>query len=1293
MKHNHSHLVVIVHCLLILGLNAEVQTVHICSTENARYDGDSDCVPFQSLFVQQTFLPGTSINFPNGTFTASDNNVSSSYNVIVRDSRNLTLTGDISGRTSIQCDGRLSFSFTNITNLTVSDIQFIGCGLPLYVGDVEAKTKLGLPEGIQAALFLHNLYSFFMTNIEITKSYGYGMLCVNVFAESYIVDTNFTLNHLLFDASPVGGSIFLLYQDDIFCQSSSTTSFSIINNLFLGSSAHHDTYEYSNFKASGLGIAFRQNSYFVYVVVNQTSFLKNHVPIVAMYDYNTTGSYELIVQGSKFVKSNSLEDLYHNAPGAAATILYTYIGNEQPGYTILSPQEKESASRNIHIFDCVFVDTFHGFRDDFGYIEIMASIHINITVESCVFLPEIEGSAITIQVGKKLQVNPKLVNIYITECAFISLDSSHRAISILSHKNNHMYIELTNCLFRNISGRVVKIKNDIKYHKDHLSVLIDNSSFIDNNNHALELFHVTNLTIAQSQFIKNHETPILCIGSRIFFRGSVYLIGNTGYNGGALYLQAEVKYYADSDTWKIMPSFLYMGPNVTLIVANNKATNKGGGIYVNINEVYHLTEGRDTTFDYNSYCFYQLVPKVRYHTSNLPKIYFVNNTAGYAGDSIYGGLDKECIIKFYTQRHKLDDIIDISHQLSPSEMADDPNMLCFCKGSTVDCTEVLLHLSLFQGQTVRLYAVATKVNNLHREHGATPALLNTWINPTSFYAQLGRDQSDTVHKLDNKCSEFKISIYSREVYVDVELQVSESDALNKLVKVSLLGCPLGFQLEDTEYPGCVCESIVKQSGCSCSIDDLIISCPLGKWIGNISGSVIVHDHCPLDYCRPGRDIKVDALGDQCTFNRSGILCGECQPGLSHVFGSSKCKECSDVYVILILPILLAGISFVIILYVCDLTVSRGTMNGLIYFANVVQFNSSIFITSLTPRILVGFIAWLNLDLGIETCFYSGMDMYAKAWLQLVFPVYMWLLVAAIVLLSRHSVKISRLTRDNTVPVLATLFVFSYAKLLRATIAVFSFTYINYPDGTYTIVWMYDGNVPYIKGKHTVLFMAALVAMIGFIMPYTVLLLLSPYLQMWSHQKPLRWVNKLKPFLDANHGPYKNKIRNWTGITLLIRAVQFTCFAANAEGDPSINLLLILVIGAVPHLLVWIFGSVHKSKINSILECAFVILLCTLGSASLYIRTTSLDEGGKQNVISTSIFGTAFCFFLVIMAYHTFIRMKSITSNRCAQRNILSTFIPKAEPSLVSVFKFESGMPLEPTVSYVSLSELKPNSVD
>ena len=42
-------------------------------------------------------------------------------------------------------------------------------------------------------------------------------------------------------------------------------------------------------------------------------------------------------------------------------------------------------------------------------------------------------------------------------------------------------------------------------------------------------------------------------------------------------------------------------------------------------------------------------------------------------------------------------------------------------------------------------------------------------------------------------------------------------------------------------------------------------------------------------------------------------------------------------------------------------------------------------------------AWLNLDLGMETCFASHLDMFWKV-LQFAFPLHIWLPVAAIILL-------------------------------------------------------------------------------------------------------------------------------------------------------------------------------------------------------------------------------------------------------------------------------------------------------
>ena len=57
-------------------------------------------------------------------------------------------------------------------------------------------------------------------------------------------------------------------------------------------------------------------------------------------------------------------------------------------------------------------------------------------------------------------------------------------------------------------------------------------------------------------------------------------------------------------------------------------------------------------------------------------------------------------------------------------------------------------------------------------------------------------------------------------------------------------------------------------------------------------------------------------------------------------------------------------------------------------------------------------------------------------------------------------------------VLATLFLLSYAKLLCSIINPLFFTFLEYPSGTKE-VWLVDGNIPYLKGKHIPLFLSSL----------------------------------------------------------------------------------------------------------------------------------------------------------------------------------------------------------------------------
>ena len=89
---------------------------------------------------------------------------------------------------------------------------------------------------------------------------------------------------------------------------------------------------------------------------------------------------------------------------------------------------------------------------------------------------------------------------------------------------------------------------------------------------------------------------------------------------------------------------------------------------------------------------------------------------------------------------------------------------------------------------------------------------------------------------------------------------------------------------------------------------------------------------------------------------------------------------------LLLVFIVAGLLLVLLLILTDLNVSSGTMSGLIFYANIVQVNRAIFFNvsfpsgSIPVYLCSIFIAWLNLDFGIEACFYSGMDAYTKTWL-------------------------------------------------------------------------------------------------------------------------------------------------------------------------------------------------------------------------------------------------------------------------------------------------------------------------
>ena len=249
------------------------------------------------------------------------------------------------------------------------------------------------------------------------------------------------------------------------------------------------------------------------------------------------------------------------------------------------------------------------------------------------------------------------------------------------------------------------------------------------------------------------------------------------------------------------------------------------------------------------------------------------------------------------------------------------------------------------------------------------------------------NQIELVNVITNNSTIVSYTIVS-EVNDSCELFLTVSPFLYYIYEVfdvQLLPCPIGFTLQNGV---CDCDPLLPTDIDTCYIDQSAIRRPANTWISYTQSgtSKYLISDCPMDYCLPfSSNVNLLHPDTQCQFNRTGILCSQCQHHLSMVFGSSRCMKCTNVHILITIIVTVAGVVLVVSLYLLNLTVTKATINGMILYANIISINDTAFlINDRMFKPLQVFISFVNLDLGIESCFYNGMDGYAKVWLQL-FP--------------------------------------------------------------------------------------------------------------------------------------------------------------------------------------------------------------------------------------------------------------------------------------------------------------------
>uniref|UniRef100_A0A1X7V6X7 Right handed beta helix domain-containing protein n=1 Tax=Amphimedon queenslandica TaxID=400682 RepID=A0A1X7V6X7_AMPQE len=727
------------------------------------------------------------------------------------------------------------------------------------------------------------------------------------------------------------------------------------------------------------------------------------------------------------------------------------------------------------------------------------------------------------------------------------------------------------------------------------------------------IYNCDSVLLSNVRIIETLSTGLALKGSSIAVKNSLVFMNNSGVNGGGVSLNGS--------------SFILLFPGASIDFIGNRASNKGGGIY---NSEHILCPfiflGEEEDFV-------------------LPVLNFQDNSAGTIGNDSYG------VILFGEPVQLVVNETDISSTTDAVRMH-------FCEPGleNENTTNLMDKQNIFPGQKVEFYVTMLGFGANLSAYSTTDGSVDIILRHPNYEGQTIKFETQPVAASCSKVEFLPDASLLIGDDTEVELQIRQTKELN-LINIDYEAlqfqfivnqCPIGFSMNESGICDCT-ENISSAKNVTCDINNLTLSHNGLRWIGthnagesfnandSHSDVCIINEHC-LVYCIPSSiTFMINDTNNQCTNNRGQRLCGSCREGYSLLIGSNNCGLCDSKYFIIAWVALFAvmGIAMVVFLILLNLTVSQGTLNGLLFYANIIKLYEPVFSRERALPALGQVISWINLDFGIEACFYKGMDRYAKEWLQFVFPFYLWIIIIIIILLCRRYGKISRLFGSNTVPVLCTLLFLSYSKLIRTVVIALDRRDITiHCTGNVTSlsVWYEDPTVEYGKGKHAALFVFALLVMILFIVPYTCLILFSPLFE--KHMSNYKMFNKywswIKPIVDAHSGPMKDKYRFWPGVLLVARLpMLLSVILVDSYILRRLYLLCILLtVLAILFSLGYCFGGLYRNKRHDFLEAWFLFNLSIMASLAVISNDTSIVAIWFN--ISLGIFTVTFA---VIIHYH------------------------------------------------------------
>ena len=447
--------------------------------------------------------------------------------------------------------------------------------------------------------------------------------------------------------------------------------------------------------------------------------------------------------------------------------------------------------------------------------------------------------------------------------------------------------------------------------------------------------------------------------------------------------------------------------------------------------------------------------------------------------------------------------------------------------------------------------------------------------------------------------------------------------------------------------------------CACNYEtdeDVTVCIKEGYWYGEVDNTIVTapceykkckvsispgNNECPLTRNSSVQFYEMKNDSSNCTDNRNGILCSECNENYTFTFGAYecvkfKCPEYAGAVIISIIFVLLIITGLLFCLRFRD--VNLASINGFVLFFSIVdhlvpevnnggRFKNdyvidvfvSIFesISQLQPE----FLSFVPLPFVLESC--KGL---CTVGLQYIFPLSILIFLPSLVpILSNCCPKKCQKCafESNTwVKSICLVFLLTFTSLTETSILILQpIRFDGIENQTY--IFLQPEEVYLHNPTHKGLFSLAVIIEVLLTIAVTILLL-SPYLTRFRRCNSL----KLKPFLDEFFGGYKERYRFMASSYFIYRKVILLIMLFPNYTDANSGIHLVTMVMLILHIVI----RPYRSHLLNIIDGVFLTSLVLVS----YIYTIPFFQNEDRRtfrivIISTLlIFPASYPFLLLIL---------------------------------------------------------------